>query len=308
MKVRKELVQLSRRTLLESVPPELHHKLARELFQGYDLHEATGFPATVPIPPQISAQVIVDDALRRDRFLELIELFVRLEKSGFMGRSYPIPQLRELFHQIGLEGFTWDQHTSMFMEDPRMRRTANWGRVLPGEERRYSLLRIDIARNSRLVRTHKPTEVRRAFADLREMLTRSVEDRGGRIWAWEGDGALAAFLFGHATTSATLAGMALLHDLFLYNRFDNPLEEALRIRSAVHTGPLRFSEDQVEIRRQETCKEAVELEEHCAPPDWLVISAAVAPTLDRVLFERFKPIEAKNAWSVYGYTVKLEGA
>jgi hypothetical protein len=308
MKVRKELVQLARRTLLEAVPPEMHHKLARELFDGYDLHEATGFPANIPIPPQVAAQTIVDDSLRLDRFLELIELFVRLDQSGFMGRNYPIPQLREIVKLIAAEDFVWDSHTGMFMEDQRRRRTPGWGRIRSGEEHRFSLLRIDIARNSRLVRTHRPAEVRRAYGDLREMFTRTVEDRGGRVWSWEGDGALAAFHFGHATTQATLAGMALLHDLFLYNRFDNPLGEALHIRTAAHTGPLRFTEDGNEIKRQETCKEVIDLEENCAPSDYLAISAAVAPTLDRVLLDRFKPLESKNAWLVYGYTIRMEGA
>ena len=204
-----------KKSLYESLNAEMLERVAQDLIPDYDLCQRTGFPPNIPMQGQTAASRIVDDIVAEDLFLHFIERLVQLDREGFMGRSYRVAGLRELFKSIGSEGYLWDSETSHFMEDPRIRRTHNWGRLLQGEELRFSLLRVDVVRNSRIVKVHGETAARGAYEDLRGMLARCAERRSGRIWSWEGDGALAAFLFGHSTTSSVLAGMALLHELFI---------------------------------------------------------------------------------------------
>jgi hypothetical protein len=290
MKDRGPLAASMKKSLHESLNTDMLARLAHEVFADeYELHERTGFPASVAVPGQVAVDCIVDDALSRGRILHLAERLARLDREGFMGRPYRIVGLREVFKGIAAEGYLWDEATEHFMEDPRIRRTPSWGRLLPGEEHRFSLLRVDVVRNSQLVRAHGEAAARDAFDDLRAILARCVELRSGRIWSWEGDGALAAFLFGHSTTSAVLAGMALLHELFLYDRIHNSLGEPLRVRAAVHTGPLRYYPDMGDIAKQETVLEVMEAESRWTPPGSLSVTPAVAPTLDRVILDRFKP-------------------
>jgi class 3 adenylate cyclase len=175
------------------------------------------------------------------------------------------------------------------MEDSRARKTRNWGRLLEGEEARFALLRIDVVKSSILVHDHGEAAARGAYEDLRSIISRCVEIRSGRIWSWEGDGALGAFHFGHPTTRAVLAGMAILHELFLYNRTSNLLGRDIQVRAAVHTGHLRYAEDPSEIARQETARELREVESKLTPPGALTITPAVDPTLDRVIRDRFHP-------------------
>jgi hypothetical protein len=293
-----------KKCLLESLGADMQERVAQDVIEGYDLRARTGFPPNIPMQGQTAASRIVDDIIEDGLFLHFVERLARLDREGFMGRSYRIGSLRELYKQIGAEGYLWDPETSRFMEDPRIRRTPNWGRLAPGEELRFSLLRIDIVKNSRLVKVHGETAARSAYDDLRTILARVVERRSGRIWSTEGDGALAAFLFGHTATQSVLAGMALVHELFVYNRVYNRIGEPLRVRAAVHTGPLRYRSEVGEMIKQETCQEVIEAESKWTPPDCLSITRAVAGTLDRVLLDRFTST-AETGNRALVYTISL---
>jgi hypothetical protein len=304
MKVKGSLSQMLKKTLYESLSPDMLERVAKDMIPDYDLRQRTGFPPNIPMQGQTAASCIGDDIVAGGLFLHFVERLVLLDREGFMGRTYRIAGLRELFKSIGAEGYLWDADTSRFMEDPRIRRTQNWGRLLPGEELRVSLLRVDVVTNSRIVKERGESAARGAFEDLRAILARCAERRSGRVWSWEGDGALAAFLYGHSTTSSVLAGMAFLHELFIYNRAYNRMGESVRVRAAVHTGPIRYLDDVGEILKQETCREVSESESRWTPPDCMSISPAVAGTLDRVILDRFSPSSEPASRSLV-YSVRL---
>ncbi len=306
MKVRGSLAQTTKKCLNESLNADMLERIAKDIFPDYDLHARTGFPPNIPLTGPVAAGRIVDDAVEEGRYLQLVERLARLDREGFMGRPYRISGLRDLVKGVEAEGYLWDAETEHLMEDPRIRRTPNWGRLIEDEEFRFSMLRVDVVKNSRLVKIHGESAARDAFDDLRSMLSRVVERRSGRIWSWQGDGALAGFLFGHSTTASVLAGMALLHELFLYDRLHNRIGEPLKVRAAVHTGLLRYCEDAREIMKQETAHEVMEIESRWTPPGSLVISPAVAPTLDRVLLDRFKPVSGDSS-RYLAYDIRLGG-
>jgi hypothetical protein len=295
VKPRGALSQMLKKCLYESLDADLVERIAQDVLPGYDLRKRTGFPPNIPMQIQTAASRVVDDCVAEERYLHLVERLARLEREGLIGRTYRIAGLRELSKAIAAEGYAWDQETSRFMEDPRVRRTPDWGRLAPGEELRFSLLRIDVVKNSRIVSKHGESAARGVYDELRAMLSRCAERRSGRIWSWEGDGALAAFLFGHSTTSCVLAGIALMNELFMYNRTGNRLGESLRIRAAAHTGPLRYDPELKEMLKQETCREVSEAEARWTPPDSFAITPAVAGTLDRVLSDRFRPIASDGS-------------
>ncbi|HTX71988.1 MAG TPA: hypothetical protein VMC79_04110 [Rectinemataceae bacterium] len=307
MKVRGSLAQITKKCLNESLTPDMLERVAKDIFPEYDLRARTGFTSNVPLTGPVAASRIVDDAVDEGRYLLLVERLARLDREGFMGRAYRISGLRELIKGVEAEGYLWDAETEHLMEDPRIRRTPNWGRLLEGEEFRFSLLRVDIVQNSQIVKVHGESAARDAFEDLRSILARVVELRSGRVWSWQGDGALAGFLFGHSTTASVLAGMALLHELFLYDRLHNRIGQPLKVRAAVHTGPLRYRDDPREIMKQETTREVLDMESRFTPPGALAISPAVAPTLDRVILDRFRPADEDSSRLLL-YEVRLGGS
>jgi hypothetical protein len=306
-KVRAALIRIAKTALGDSLPAEMTGKIAKDVISGYDLNIRTGFPDSIPISSQIAASAVVDDAIACGRFISLVERLAVLEREGFMGRTYRIPALRDLLKAIQAEGFLWDENTRRFMENPAIRRTPNWGCMLEHEEYRFSLLKVDIVKNSKLVKRHGEGAAREAYGELRERFTRIVEQRLGRVWKWEGDGGVAAFHYGHSATSAALAGMAFLHDLFLFNRTANDLGEHISVRAASHSGPLVYRASYDDISKQETAKETAELEAKRTPADTLCISAAIARSLDRVIIDRFRG-EKVDGVPVFLYGVALEDA
>lgn len=304
-KVRAALLRMAKTAIGESVPADLTGRLAKEIISGYDLHSRTGFPDSIPISGQIAASAVVEDAVAGGRFLPLVERIAVLDRDGFMGRPYPIPVLRELFKAIQAEGYLWDANTSHFMENPSIRRTANWGRLLEREEYHFSLLRLDIVKNSRLVRRHGEEAAQDAYAEVRESFRRAVEDRHGRIWKWEGDGALAAFHYGQVTTAATLAGIAFMNELFLYNRAGSTLGEPISVRLAAHTGPLRYASLASDITKQETVRDLVDLESRSTPSNCFCVSRTHSQTLERVVFDLLREHRVDGRL-VYLYSVELE--
>jgi len=287
-KVRAALLRLTKTALGDSIPADLTGRIAKDVMGAYDLHGRTGFRDSIPISGQIAASAVVDDAAERGRFLLLVERMAQIDRDGFMGRPYKIPILRDLFKAIQAEGYVWDEGTRHFMENPSMRRTPNWGRLIENEEYRFSLLRLDIVKNSRLVKQHGEEAARLMYGELRDRFARCVEHRHGRVWKWEGDGGMAAFHYGHGPTSAALAGIAFIHELYFFNRTANTLGEPISVRIAAHSGPLLYSASAAEVSKQETAKELVEIESRKTPPDALCLSTVLSQTLDRVILDRFE--------------------
>ncbi len=303
-KVKASLLRMTKTALGDSIPADLTGRIAKEVMRGYDLHARTGFRDSIPISSQVAASAVVDDAVAMGRFLLLVERMAEIDRDGFMGRPYRIPILKDLFKAIQAEGYVWDGGTRHFMENPAIRRTPNWGRLIENEEYRFSLLRLDIVKNSRIVKKHGEDAARQAYGELRDLFKRAVEQRHGRVWKWEGDGGMAAFHYGHGATSAALAGMAFVNDLFIFNRTANELGEPLSVRLAAHSGPLFYSSSPAEIAKQETTRELVDLESQKTPPGSLCLSTALSQTLDRVVLDSFKNTRVDGA-PVHLYRVEV---
>lgn len=271
----------------------------------YDIYRRTGIPENIPITDQMAAERIVKDVVEDGRFIDLVETLVKVDTQGYMGRTYPMKGLREIVKALTLDGYVFDKSTGQFFENANERVSPDWGRLRDGDERQVALLRLDVVANSLLVKRNKADRVEKAYADLRSIVYKAVVGRFGRLWSWEGDGALAAFLFGQKERAALLAGMEILNELFFYNRFDNPLEEPLRVRIAAHAGPIRYGANTVELLKNETVKDALRLEA-TTPPDSLLASTNLFLSIDRVIQDRFGPERQVDGGKVRHYSVTME--
>ncbi|MDR1374385.1 MAG: hypothetical protein LBJ24_05370 [Treponema sp.] len=120
----------------------------------------------------------------------------------------------------------------------------------------------------------------KAYGDLRFIVSKAVIGRTGRLWSWEGDGALAVYLFGSKEQSAVFSGMEILHELYFYNQLRNPLNKPIRIRMAVHIGPVHYYDNVVERLKNETIKQTLNLES-AVPPNSLGISHSLGGSIDQ---------------------------
>jgi hypothetical protein len=128
----------------------------------------------------------------------------------------------------------------------------------------------------------------------------------GRVWYWEGDGCLCGFLFARKEKAAVLAGMEILHEVFLYNRLANPLSSPLRIRIAAHAGQVRYSSSPEALRKNEAVREIAEIEGRGTPTDGLGASVNLFMSLDRILQDRFRSETVLDGLKVRQYQIVLE--
>ncbi|MDR1278027.1 MAG: hypothetical protein LBK02_04690 [Treponema sp.] len=249
-----------RKCLSQSLPVNMMIRFARIVYPEYNIYRHTGLSEGMPISNQNAAQRIVSDMIQYGCFIDFVEALIRIDAGGYMGRRYALKGLNDVVAGLIHDGYSYDPVLGQFFENQRERISPNWGRLKAGDERKMTLLRLDMAGSSVLVRQNLRHNIEKAYADLRSIVNRAVTSRLGRLWNWEGDGALAAFLFGPMEKSAVYCGMDILHELFFYNKLKNPLNSPISLRIAVHIGPVRYSNDETERMKNDTVKQTLALE------------------------------------------------
>jgi len=252
----------------------------------YSIYKRTGLKEGMPIANQTAAARIVADMIQDGYYIDFVETLIRIDREGYMGHQYNFLGLNNVAASLIQDGFSFDNVSGQFFENQDEHISVNWGRLQEEEERNMAVLRLDIAGNSELVRNNPRPVIERAYKDIRNIFHSSVISRLGRLWSWEGDGALAAFLYGQKEKMAIYAGMDTIHELFFYNRIRNPLSSPINIRLGAHTGIVRYSQKEINRLKNETVKQAVSLES-LAPNNALCVSYNLYLSMDQGTLDLF---------------------
>ena len=278
---------------------------ARLANPGYDIYKRTGLKEGMPIPNQNAAERIVADMVMDGYYVDFVEALVRIDKEGHMGRRHELKGLGQIVAALIEEGYSFDKVSGQFFENQKEHISPNWGRLREGDERKMTVLRLDIVGNSALVKNNPRTEIEKAYNDLRNIVSRVVNSRLGRLWSWEGDGALAVFLFGPIEKMAVHAGMEILHELFFYNRLRNPLDSPINLRLGAHIGQVRYSKSEMERLKNETVKEATVLEA-LAANNTLSVSYNMYVTMDQNALNLFSDEKTSRGHKYRLYKMGVE--
>ena len=305
MRVDSRLTSLTIRALAESMDVHTMIHVARRLIQNYNLFKRTGFPTNISIPNKDAARQIVSDINARELFLDLIKLLIIARDSGLKGRKYRIPYLRDIMIEINNAGLVYNKESSLFYEDPLIRKTKNWGVLRDHGEYILTFLRLDIVGSSNLLRNYSEEVVKRTYADLRSIVKRIVENRHGRIWQWEGDGVLIAFYLSNRDNNAALSAMEIIHELYIYNILGSRLDEPLEVRIALDSGPCKYRHNFEDIE-SETLKRIVSIESKNTRPNCATFSSNVYMYLDHLITIQLKRIEGEVNPPYYFYELKWE--
>ena len=307
MKLNARITTLFVRALTESMSVDQMQRAARMVIPGYDIQERSGFPPNVPIPRGDAARHVLRDFVDQGVLLKFIEGLILLTTQGDMGREVKIPLLPHIIAEMEDQGFKYSAQKGVFVEGGSRERTMGWGTLTEGATYEFALLRVDIADNSELVRRYPRGLVNAAYTTVRDLVTRLVEKRDGRVWSWEGDGGLAAFYFNDKTIQATLCGMEVIHELFLYNLVGRSLPEPVRVRIAVHAGPCRFQRSSKESASAgDTIRRVELLEASYTRPGCLTVSPGVYTDLGSKLSPLFAPAQGPENSSVFRYGLAWE--
>jgi class 3 adenylate cyclase len=291
--------------LAESMTVHLMERLVRRVIPDYDLHQRSGFPENIPIPKADAAQQVYMDMTSENTLTPLIEVLIDVDRNGYMGRPVSVRLLPQILDELEEIGLYFDERYGAIIEGKQRARTIGWGVLREGFHYEFSFLRFDIVGNSNLVRKYSRKETVKAFTDVKKIIAGVVEKREGRIWSWEGDGALAAFYFGNKNTQVVLTGIEILLEIFMYNLTECPFNEPLNIRIAAHTGPAQFFSDVTRIH-SETLNRLAEMEHYHTEADSLTISPSVYTDLGTKLERFFQPAQISSRNYLYRYKLEWE--
>jgi len=260
MKIKSANTTCCKKCLQLSLPVEIMIRFAQLVNPNYNFYGRTGFKEGMPIPSDFAAERIVKDLVEDGCYVDFAETLIQVGARGYKGSNYKLMGLDGVIAGLIDEGYTYDNVRGQFFENQKERISPNWGRLQEGDDRKMTLLRLDIAGNSDLVRNNPQPAIKKAYNDIRNIVSQAIISRIGRLWSWEGDGALAAFLFGPMEKMALYAGMDILHEIFFYNRLHNPLDRPINLRLGALIGQVQYFDSELERIKNETAKEAMVLE------------------------------------------------
>ena len=293
MKIKNITSSHCRKCLQLSLPVNMMIRFAKLVNPKYDIYKRAGLKEGMAISNQDAAQRIVADVIEDGYFIDFVETLIQIDAKGYMGRKYSLKGLDNVVDGVISEGYSYDKLHGQFFENQRERISPNWGRLREGDERKMTVLRLDIAGNSVLVKNNPRPKIEKAYNDIRNIMYRSVTSRLGRLWSWEGDGALAAFMFGPMEKTAIFAGMEIIHELYFYNRLRNPLDGPVNVRLGAHMGQVLYSDNEMERLKNETVKQ-VSVYEKLAETNTLSVSYNLYITTDPFILKLFGDEKTDN--------------
>jgi len=306
MQIKSAFSNLMIKALTESLDVRSMTKIADRLIPNYNIYKRTGFPENIPIQKQDAAKQIVKDIIASNLLLEFVNQLIYYHTEGYMGKKYRINHLKAIIMEIEDHGLIYDQVNRMFVEDPDVRRARNWGTLREGEDYIFAFLRLDIVGNTKLVQQYPENLIKQTYSDLRGIVQRCIDKRNGRIWNWEGDGGLVAFYFSNKNFYATLSGMEIIHDLFIYNQVKCPLDKPVSARLAIHGGPCAYCSNEEDLKKIDLIKKLIEIESKYTKPNSLTISNVIKTSLDPQLSMHFLPVEGAGSNEHYNYQLRWE--
>jgi class 3 adenylate cyclase len=297
-----------RKCLALSLSVEQMNRFAKMTNPDYDLYKSYGFSKGHPIGIHEAADRIVGDMVQSGYYIDFVETLIKAESKGYMGRKFAFRGLDDIIGDVLQAGYSYDKTTGQFFEDQSKQITRNWGRLLEGDERQMAVLRLDVAENTILVKSNPKPLIDRAYGDLREIVNGAVVSRFGRLWTWEGDGALGVFMLGDYSRSAIFSAMEIINEMYVYNKADNPLNSPMKLRIAVHSGHIVYSESTTQSLKSDTIQTAKNLESNAAVPNSMVVSESLAMSQDQALLNIFSdPKVVPNSTDKYRiYQVYVE--
>ncbi len=280
--------------------------VAKRLIPDFDIYEKTGFPESFAIPNRDAADTIIRTIVSQNLFFTFVETLLRIEDEGIMSKKVQIPYLTEILKEIYKNGYLYDSITKVFVENPRVRKTRNWGTLQDGEIYTLVFLGIDIADNSGIVKRYPKEIVEKTYTEFSYIIQNISEQRDGRLWSWEGDGGVVAFFLGNKYQHAVLSAFEMVNQLFLYNHTLCTLKEHLHFRISIHSGECEYSEDREQLIQSEPVKLLMKMEKEYSDIDSICISFPVKMMLDGFISKQFTSIKGSGKSRYFRYSLRWE--
>lgn len=306
MVVSRTIKTLCSKALSEAMDVRTMYHVVRRIIPDYDIYKRTGFPESFAIPNRDAADAIISDIIKEDLFFKFIGTLLTIQKEGIMSKKVNIPYLNEILKGIYNSGYLYDSINQIFVENPRVRKTRNWGTLQEREIYTLAFLGIDIIDNTGIVKRYSKEVVETTYTEFSYIVQNIAERRSGRLWSWEGDGGVIAFFLGNKYQDAVLTAFEILNNLFMYNHTMCKLNEHLHFRISIHSGECEYTENKDLLIQTEPIKVLQEMEKKYSGKDTICISFPVKMMLDGFISKQFIKLKNTGKARYYQYLLRWQ--
>jgi class 3 adenylate cyclase len=255
---------------------------------SFDSNEASGTRNHISISSRKSAKLLVDRCSQGSHMASLLKLVIEVDDGIVHGRPVRIDGLEAFLGKLLRAGIRYDFKTRRIVtacKEPG--ELANWGCLKDGREYDITVISLDIADNSALVRTHGLKKMEKLYYDLFSFLREKLAVADGRIWSWAGDGGIIAFASKDHVSRAVRFALEVQTAIPLFNltaESDAPVDISLRL--GLDSGRIKFSIATGTIV-SDVINYAAHLEKKSTQPGCISISSAVYDALSARLGSLF---------------------
>ncbi len=212
---------------------------------SFDSNEASGTKNHISISSRKSAKLLVERCARGSHLAALLKLVVEVDDGVVHGRSVRVDGLEAFLGKLLRAGIRYDFKTRRVItscKEPG--ELANWGCLKEGREYDITVISLDIAGNSALVRTHGLKKMEKLYSNLFSFLREKLASVDGRVWSWAGDGGIIAFALKDHVRRAVLFAVEVQTAIPLFNlsaESGTPADISLRL--GIDSGKVKFNVD-----------------------------------------------------------------
>jgi class 3 adenylate cyclase len=260
------------------------NELGRLVLGCFDSNEASGTKNNISLSARKSAKLLVDRCDAGAELHALLKLVVEVDDGTIRGRRIRVNGLEAFLGKLLRTGISYDFKTRRIVtscKEPE--ELANWGCLKEGREYDTTLISLDIADNSALVRKHGIRQMEKLHFNLWNFLRGKLAAVDGRIWSWAGDGGLIAFALKDNVRRAVRFAVEVQTTIPVFNLAASPSAPTdVSLRLGIDAGKVKFTVDTGKIV-SEIINYAAHLEKKSTRPGCISISRAVYNALPRRL-------------------------
>ena len=280
------------------------NELGRLILKSFDSNQAAGTKNSISLSSRKSARLLVDACQEHSQVQALIKLVIEVDEGVIHGRQVKIDGLEIFLNRLIRTGVHYDIHTGKIVSSCEDHyKLSNWGCLREGKIYDTTVVSLDIAGNSALVRKYGLPRMEKLYFKLWSFLSEKVCTLDGRIWSWAGDGGVVAFTFKDHIMRAVRFAIEVQSTMPVFNltspdRFPSDLS----LRFGLDTGKVRFLSDTGKII-SDVINRASHLEKQVCRPGFVSVSRSVRDSLPSKIasiFRREGVFEEEEFYSTLG--------
>jgi class 3 adenylate cyclase len=270
------------------------------LMKHYCSHTLLGIDKHITVSTRKAAAALLNECIEKGYEERLLKFLVEIDGNPLLGKVVQLDGIEELLSAMARSGYIYDEKKRkirVLKED--IRELTGWGALKVGRYYDITVVSIDIAGSSAIVKKHGMKKAERLYFHFWSFLRRILAVYDGRIWNWAGDGGIIAFTFKGHQKRALMFALELQSLMELFNSDpDRPVNEAIRLRMGLDWGKIKYLSDTGQIV-SETINYAAHLEKGFTSPGGISASAELitaVPGSLKAMFRSGGTFEGRKAW------------